>query len=267
MEKNNCCFSLRGYNKVCWMIESHCNLNCPFCYHNQFKPKNRNLNTKNNEYLKLISAIQKANIKHVILSGGEPLLSCDLFNIISLLEEHGFTISICTNATLATPEFCNRLKHTSVKKLTVNLATICDDSGRIVKNNNSVHAINGICNLTASGFIITLNNILRTSTTKESIIQNIEHGSEWGAKTISFTVPVCKYSCETYESDYYLNDQIVNKLQTYLEEIEREIEPKINIEFQYPDCNFDGCPANKEIWGISSEGILSTCLVKQYQAQ
>ena len=265
MKINNCCFSLRGYNKVCWIVENRCNLNCAFCFHNQFKGDIDAFAKRDNEFIKIISNLKKRNIKHVILSGGEPLLSCDLFNIINLLDSHGFTISISTNATLATPEFCSRLKQTSVKRLTVNLAAVCDNDGRIVKNNNSALTIDGIHNLISSGFIVTLNNILHTSTTKESILQNIEYGVQWGAKVISFTVPVCKYSCESCTADYFISTDIVQKLQTYIEEIERETEPKISIEFNYPNCNSDSCPANREIFGVGMDGIVSTCLVKQYQ--
>lgn len=265
MEINNCCFSLRGYNKACWIIEKSCNLNCEFCFHNQFGKREQVYEKRGNEYSKIISSLKKRNIKHMILSGGEPLLSCDLFNIISLLEAHGFTISISTNATLATPQFCSRLKKTSVEKLTVNLAAICDNEGKIIEDEHSIDIINGIRNLTSNGFCVTLNNILYTSTTKESLLQNIEHGCQWGAKAISFTVPVCKCSCETYSANYFISDQLVQQLLLYVKEIEREIAPKINIEFNYPNCNSDRCPANDEIYGIGTDGILSTCLVKQYQ--
>lgn len=265
MEKNNCCFSLRGYNKACWIIENECNLKCPFCFHNQFGKEARICTHKQDEYLKIITNLKQKNIKHVILSGGEPLLSADLFQIITLLEQHNFTISICTNAILATPQFCSRLKHTSVKKLTVNLAALCDNNGRIINDSNSSNVITGIRNLTTADFYVALNNILHTSTTKENILQNIEYASQWGAKVISFTVPVCQYCYESYIADYYISDQIVQKLESYIEEIEHDIDPKIRVEFKYPNCNSDSCPANNEIFGIGTDDILSTCLIKQYQ--
>lgn len=246
------------------MIEKRCNLNCSFCYHNQFGKENQFIANKQ-DYLGVIMAMKNAGIKQVILSGGEPLLSLDLFNIIKLLEEHDFIISICTNAILATPQLCNRLLQTSVKKLTVNLAALCDDTGMILNNNNAICAIQGIRNLVTTGFLVTLNNILRTTTTKDSIEQNIECACKWGAKSISFTVPICKCSCVPNETIYSLNNYQVEKFQDYFEEIENKVKPKINIEFQYPKCNSDDCPAQKEIWGVSADGVFSTCLVKQYQ--
>lgn len=267
MEINNCCFSLRGYNKACWIIEKNCNLNCEFCFHNQFGTIEQIDEKRFDEYPKIISALKKRNIRHVILSGGEPLLSSELFNIINILEINGFTVSISTNAILATPQFCNRLKNTSVEKLTVNLAAICDKEGKIVKNQHSINIIDGIRNLTSYGFSITLNNILHTSTTRESILQNIECACRWGAKTISFTIPVCKCSfySRSENSSYFIDNRFAQQLLIYVQEIEHEIAPQINIEFNYPNCTSDKCPANHQIFGVSIDGNVSTCLVKQYQ--
>lgn len=205
------------------------------------------------------------NVKHVILSGGEPLLSPELFDIISLLEENDFLISIRTNAILATPQFCKKLKKTTVERLTVNLTTICDESGRIVENEHSSRVIEGIKNLVLYGFTVTLNNILHRSTTKEILIQNINYCREWGVKNISFTVPVCKSFCEYYAVDYFMDNQTIQRIWAFLEKIEHEIKAAVNITLDCPDCNSEACPANKEIFGASIDGELSTCLVKQYQ--
>lgn len=265
MRINNCCFSLKGYNKACWTIENQCNLNCKFCFHNQFKQHPQTENQRKKDYSEVISMLHQGKIKHVILSGGEPLMAPDLFEIIALLEQNKFIISICTNAVFATPQLCNKLSKTAVEKVTVNLATICDSLGRIVEDEKSKSVVAGIRNLTSSGFSVTLNNILHSSSTKETLLQNIAFCTQMGAKTISFTVPVCKSSCECCTSEYFIHDQKVQALRILLEEIERELTPPLNIIFNYPDCDLDTCPANKEIFGIGTNKILSTCLVKQYQ--
>lgn len=265
MEINKCCFSLRGYNKACWIIEETCNLNCQFCFHNQFPKKDFSKVENKYDFLDIISSLHRNNVKHVILSGGEPLLSPMLFDIISLLGENGFLISISTNAIMATPQFCKQLQKTTVERLTVNLATICDDSGRIVENGHSSRVIEGIKNLVSYGFTVTLNNILHKSTTKEILIQNINYCREWGVKNISFTVPVCKSFCEHYAVDYFMDNQTIQRIRVLLEEIEHEIKAAVNITLDYPDCNSEACPANKEIFGAGIDGKLSTCLVKQYK--
>lgn len=265
MKRNSCCFSAREYNKACWLIEKRCNLNCEFCFHSQFGT-NENLNEgKHCDYSQMVLDMKKHKIKHVILSGGEPLLSCDLFGIINLLESNGFIVSISTNAILATSEFCKRLKNTGVKKITVNLAAICNKSGRIIDDEISSNVINGIQNLASAGFSVTLNSILSSSTTKEILMHNIEHCSQWGANTISFTVPVCKCSFDPTLVDYHISNEDVLQLMTFLEEIESEYAPSVNIEFNWPNCTMDDCPAGKTIFGIGAEGIVSSCLVKQYQ--
>ena len=265
MKINNCCFSRRGYNKACWLIENECNLNCQFCFHNQFRTDKQLHDIRNADYSKTIASLKEKKIEQIIISGGEPLLSSKLFEIIDLLEKSGFTISICTNAILATPSFCERLKQTAVRKLTVNMASICNANGKIVDGPNFTRVTNGIRNLTSFGFSVTLNNILHTSTSSENILQNIEYGCRLGVAGFSFTVPVCKSSCEEYESDYYISEPVVQQLIVMVKEIEHKMSPKLNIEFNYPDCNADSCPANSEIFGITSDGVVSTCLIKQYQ--
>ena len=266
MKINNCCFSTKGYNKACWTIEDKCNLNCDFCFHNQFQQSPQTMERRKRDYSDVILMLREGNIKHVILSGGEPLMSRDLFDIIALLEQNEFIISICTNAVLATPQLCDRLSKTKVEKVTVNLASICDRSGRIIDSKNSISVIAGIHNLVLSGFSVTLNNILHNSSTRETLLQNIAFGTQIGADTMSFTVPVCKSSCECCPSEFFIHDQKVQALRALLEEIEQELTPSLSIIFNYPDCDLDTCPANREIFGIGTNKILSTCLVKQYQA-
>ncbi len=265
VEINNCCFSQHEYNKACWLIESRCNFNCEFCFHNQFESDRQLLAKKECDYSEIISCLHKNKIEHVILSGGEPLLSPNLFYIIYLLEENGFTVSISTNAALATPDFCNRLKNTAVRKLTVNLASICDKDGRISKGPLYNYTTRGIQNIISSGFVVTLNNILHISTTKETLIQNINYSERLGAQNISFTVPVCETSCEGNKSSYYMDISTICKIKNLLEEIEYELSPTIKIIFNHPDCDSKFCPANKKVFGIGLSGIFSTCLVKQYQ--
>ena len=145
------------------------------------------------------------------------------------------------------------------------MASICNANGKIVDGPNFTRVTNEIRNLTSFGFSVTLNNILHTSTSSENILQNIEYGCRLGVAGFSFTVPVCKSSCEEYESDYYISEPVVQQLIVMVKEIEHKMSPKLNIEFNYPDCNADSCPANSEIFGITSDGVVSTCLIKQYQ--
>ena len=262
MKYNYCCFSDRDYKKACWLIENKCNLNCEFCFHKEF---HNNQKKNETDYMTIVSNLRQNSIKHVILSGGEPLLSQDLFHIISILENNNFEVSICTNAILATRDFCQKLKSTtSVKKITVNLSSICDNNGAIIYDDKSKSVVSGICNLLEFDFEVTVNSILYKSTTKGILEKNIRHCIEWGAKLISFTVPVCKCSKNNC-SDYYIEENRIQELKKYLQDIENQADTPINIIFNYPLCNSDDCPANKSIYGIGYDGVLSTCVVKQYR--
>jgi len=86
-----------------WMITSYCNLTCPFC----FSFRRRDLNTKKN--LEIARKIIKLNVKRIVISGGEPLVRKDIFEIINYLKKNNLEIRLDTNGLLL-PKYISRLK-------------------------------------------------------------------------------------------------------------------------------------------------------------
>ncbi len=84
---------------VIWNLTRTCNLECMHCY----------ASSKNHEYsseldtascLKVLDDLKKADCFSLILSGGEPLLRDDLFEIAKRAKELGFFLTLSTNGTL-----------------------------------------------------------------------------------------------------------------------------------------------------------------------
>lgn len=94
-----CCFrSGRATNskRLLWELTRACNLKCPFC-HIRGEPINSwTLETATAELLRL----HELGIKDIILSGGEPLVLPWLFPLMLRLRNEGFSVDLCTNATL-----------------------------------------------------------------------------------------------------------------------------------------------------------------------
>jgi radical SAM protein with 4Fe4S-binding SPASM domain len=82
-----------------WNITNACNLACEHCYSSSGK---REMDKKITPELVLstVKSLKKADVKAVILSGGEPLMSPYLFDIAKILKNEGFAIHLSTNGTM-----------------------------------------------------------------------------------------------------------------------------------------------------------------------
>jgi len=85
-----------------WMITSRCNLNCPHC----FSFRRKDLSLKKN--LIIAQKIVDLGVKKIVISGGEPLVREDIFEIIDFLKAKRMTIRLDTNGLLL-PKNIHRL--------------------------------------------------------------------------------------------------------------------------------------------------------------
>jgi MoaA/NifB/PqqE/SkfB family radical SAM enzyme/glycosyltransferase involved in cell wall biosynthesis len=77
------------------MLNNGCNLRCSFCdlwEHYEFMPVNK--------LLRILEDAKRIGTKTVVITGGEPLLHPDLYQIVSEAKRLGMTINITTNGTL-----------------------------------------------------------------------------------------------------------------------------------------------------------------------
>ena len=86
-------------------ITEQCNLNCSFC-HQEFGKREKNCtNFDLQSYVKIIGEAKKeSQIKHIRITGGEPLLHPDLKSFLACAKDAGFSTILNTNATLLTPQ-------------------------------------------------------------------------------------------------------------------------------------------------------------------
>ena len=88
---------------VIWNLIRRCNLTCKHCYSisadTDFKGE---LSTE--EIMTVMDQLKAFHVPVLILSGGEPLLRPDIFDISKRSKEMGFYTSLSTNGTLISPE-------------------------------------------------------------------------------------------------------------------------------------------------------------------
>ena len=104
---------------ISWNTTFSCNLRCSHCYIDARKGSSDELTTE--EGKKLINQIVEISKPVLILSGGEPLLRKDIFELAQYATEKGLKVAIGTNGTLITVDAAEKLKKAGVRKVAISL--------------------------------------------------------------------------------------------------------------------------------------------------
>lgn len=105
---------------VIWNVGRQCNLHCVHCYSDS---ENRQYTGEltTNEGKALIDDLAGFGIPVLLLSGGEPLMRPDLFELIAHARSRGVRVTLSTNGTLITPEVAARLRALEVSYVGISL--------------------------------------------------------------------------------------------------------------------------------------------------
>ncbi len=95
---------------ITWNITNRCNLRCSHCYMDAGSGYGSEL--KDVETICVVERIVELNPPLVILSGGEPLVRENLFEIASMIRSHGIKLALSTNGTLIDREVAKKLRKT-----------------------------------------------------------------------------------------------------------------------------------------------------------
>lgn len=121
---------------VAWELTRSCNLACLHC--RAQSTKNRDINELTTDECKsLIDAISSFSSPIVILTGGEPLLRSDIFEIIEHGNKKGLHIVLATNGSLISREVAKRIKELKVKRVSLSL------DGKDKESHDTLRGVNG----------------------------------------------------------------------------------------------------------------------------
>jgi MoaA/NifB/PqqE/SkfB family radical SAM enzyme len=126
---------------VTLQVTRRCNLNCIYCSENNMIP---DPDIKEMEYL--INCIR--DVPRVIVSGGEPFMRKDIFEILRMLKKDRHILALATNATLITSGYAKNLSSL------IDYADVTIDGPRKVHDKIRGHyddILRGILNLESAG--------------------------------------------------------------------------------------------------------------------
>lgn len=111
---------MTGLKFIAWEITRNCNLFCSHCRASATSsPYKDELSTE--ESFRLIDDILKVGKPTLILTGGEPLMRQDLFQIAHYATSKGLRVVLGTNGTLITRETAAKLKEIPVSRIGISL--------------------------------------------------------------------------------------------------------------------------------------------------
>jgi heme b synthase len=105
---------------IAWEVTRSCNLNCVHCRAaSSLGPYSGELSTEKS--LKLIDEIAAIASPVIILTGGEPLLRPDIFEIASYGTSKGLRMVMATNGTLVTSAVAQKMIESGIKRVSISL--------------------------------------------------------------------------------------------------------------------------------------------------
>ena len=105
---------------VAWEITRNCNLSCVHCRASAtMGPYEGELNT--DACFRLLDQIRETGQPIVILTGGEPLLRPDIFEIAKYGTDKGLRMVMAPNGTLITAETARKLADSGIKRISISL--------------------------------------------------------------------------------------------------------------------------------------------------
>jgi AdoMet-dependent heme synthase len=105
---------------IVWEITTRCNLNCIHCYASSVDSHQNELTTEEGKrLLKQIASIEE--FRMIVVTGGEPLVRNDIFDLIEYAGKLGFCIVFSTNGTLLTPQVAKDLAKSGVANFSISI--------------------------------------------------------------------------------------------------------------------------------------------------
>jgi radical SAM protein with 4Fe4S-binding SPASM domain len=107
---------------VSWNLTKRCNLRCPHCYMEAGKAAGDELST--DECLSVLAEMRALGTEMVILTGGEPLLRRDIYDIASAAAASGMWVVMGTNGVLVTEAVAARMIDCGVRGVAISIDSI-----------------------------------------------------------------------------------------------------------------------------------------------
>jgi AdoMet-dependent heme synthase len=255
-----CMFSLKpDVRRILWEVTDRCNAYCKHC-----STKATEKGTSELDFEKLEHAFDEfatAEFNELYITGGEPFLRADIFELIDLGIEKFDTVMISTNGSLINEENAERIAQSGVKYVLISLDSIDADKHDEFRKMKGLYqkACNSVRLLSSKGVHVTVNSVI----TKKNYfaldkIADLAHSLGTGSLLLSLFLPIGR-GAENY-------DLMIDPRQ--LSEVERKIENLRDsydqMKIKYKRTLVEGqplqkCPGGSDYLTVTSDGRVQPC--------
>jgi heme b synthase len=266
---------------VAWEVTRSCNLSCIHCRASSEKgPYPGELNTE--KCFHILEDIRKTGTPIVILTGGEPLLRNDIFELAARGDRLGLRMVMATNGTLLSPEIVDKIKTSGIKRVSISIDGHNEASHDKFRNvpGSYKKALNGI-NLLKQGGVEFQVNTTVTKHNSEDLAEILALAVEIGAVAhhLFLLVPtgrakeMAEHEIGAHEYEkilhwfYEMRDKVPVTLKAtcaphYYRILRQEAHrkgEKVNFETYGLDAITRGCLGGTSFCFISHNGIMQPC--------
>lgn len=251
-------------------ITQRCNLRCPYCHREGQTPSSTEMSA--DEILKITRIALALGISGIKLTGGEPLLRSDIFEIVKgIAELRGLRdLSITTNGTLLSSR-AKDLHENGLPRVNVNIPTLNSRTYRELTGGNLKKALDGVGAAVESGlYPVKLNMLVLRGINDEEIPKMISFAKHSG--TILQIIELEPVNVNpSYYSRYH---QPLNSVEEELQKQALQIKTRQNMQnrriYFLPDAKVEvirpientefcsHCPRIR----LTSDGRLKPCLMR-----
>lgn len=256
-----CMYSSPGNIRILWEITNRCNANCQHCCNDSAINKDSINELSQKRLTELFEEAKMFGVNQMYLTGGEPLLRDDFFNILyearirfkkTIISSNGYYID--RNVAM---EF-KRVKPDYVMlSLDSTSASLHDQNRRLIGLHDKVCAA---INILSSVLVPVRVNITITQFNYKELDKLAYLSKELGAEMVLFStfVPVGRGSNQI---NLFLDDSQIKEIEIEIEKIKKQ---NIGLEIKYKRTKQMGtaleeCPGADSYFYITSDGRISPC--------
>lgn len=171
---------------IVWNFTNLCNLRCIHCYQNAGKPLPNELTLE--EKLRVVKELDEAGVPAIALSGGEPTIHPDFWDVLNEMNRRGFYSAVATNGLMfANMEFAEKAKKAGLRYVEISIDAAdpeVHDKFRGVPG-AWAKAVQGLRNAVKLGFSVALAFTV-TKTNVDQVDKVLDLAQEIGVRRVVF---------------------------------------------------------------------------------
>jgi MoaA/NifB/PqqE/SkfB family radical SAM enzyme len=205
-------------------------------------------------------------IRRVIISGGEPLVSSSILDIISHCAERGLRTSISTNGSLLTENYISLLKSAGLSKVTLSLDGPPEEHEDLRCHLGAYQkAIAAARMIYAEKMPFSVNCLVRSDLTTPSVKELFALTKAYHAEELTFTFPMLVGRMRRLSASW---DKTWEEESKWLRDLSTFAETYRQITTAFvPKCGTETCSSKKLIFGkVPESSSLGGCVYLQYTA-